>query len=431
MIQILGSLCVCLATLLPVIAHATPKNVFGLDAPNTARAMTVTASAPPTAAAATNPALLIQMAPDSIELTTDFMVADDKIKINGKNAGLDSYLAWQVALAAAIPLGSLRDRLFAGVNMHLPNDGLYHTHTPTIGEPVVFDFGTESRHLSLDAALGIRIWERIAVGIGFHLVPTTQGQANISFANQKESSSTDVKVQSQFAPIVGLYAEPVSGLHLGLSYHGAIRFEMEILADIFINDSIGSIHTKIKSASFTEPHALAFGVRYDFSELVSEKLARVAANLDFEWMHYDKPITTSSQIWLYDDGGSAVNSPENNHAKFQEGFSLRTAIDWMPLDELTVSLGYAFWKTPIPAQRGAFNVLDSNRHNLAFGAVYWLPDALMGSFDMGFATAMKFDFLQKRQMEKFEYLPGNPGFPYIELSGMNFVCHFSLMMRFQ
>ena len=376
--------------LLPQLADATPKNAYGLDAPSTARAMAVTASALPTSAAATNPALLIHTAPDSIEFAADFMLADDQIKINGQNAELSRYLAWQIAVAAALPLGSLRDRLFVGVNLHIPNEGLYHTHTPTIEEPVVFEFGTESRHLNLDAALAFRIWERISVGAGFHLVPSTQGGANVSFANQKESSSTDVKVDRQFAPIVGLYAEPVTGLHLGLSYHGAIRFEMEILADIYINESIGSIHTQINSASFTEPHALALGIRYDFSEIASHQLARFAANLDFEWMHYDKPVATSSQVWLYDDGGTAVNEPEHNYAEFEEGFSVRTALDWKPLDELSVSMGYGFWKTPLPAQRGAFNVLDSNRHHFAFGAIYWIPEDLMGSFDMGFATAMKY-----------------------------------------
>ena len=411
--------------------QASPQNAFGLDAPNTARAMTSASSAPAISAASTNPALLINLVPDSIEMMANLTVSSDNLKINGADAGLDTYVGYQLELAAPLPLGSLRDRLFVGASAHLPNGGLYHTHTPTIEEPIIYRYGTDARHFSVDAALAVRIWERIAIGAGFHLAPTTEGTANINFANHKESSSTDIKVATKFAPIIGIYAEPVQNLHLGLVYRGSSKFSMDIMADIFINDAIGYIHTRLKSYAFIDPHALSFGIRYDFSSIAPNPLARFAISTDFEWIHYDSPMATSSQIWLYDDGGEIINDPDTEYDSFDEGFSYRIALDWLPLDELTVSIGYGFWKTPVPAQRKVFNVLDSSFSEIAFGAGYWLPKNTLGSFDLGFATAAKVDIFQKREMEKYEYLPNNPGFPYITYQGNAFTWHFAIMMRFK
>ena len=424
------------AMALPAVVYSTdiqasPRDAFGLDAPNVARAMAVTAAAPPVSAASVNPALLINMSPDSIEMMANLVVSDDSLKINRADAGLDTYVGYQLELAAALPLGEWRDRLFVGATAHLPHAGLYQTHTPTIEEPIVYRDGTDARHFSVDAGLAVRIWHRIALGAGFHLTPTTEGNAHISFANHKESSSTNIKVKSRFAPIVGIYAEPIDHLHLGVVYRAATRFSMDIIADIFINDAIGYIHTQLKSYAFIEPHSLSFGARYDFSELAPDPLARFAVNLDVEWMHYDSPIATTSQVWLYDDGGEIINDPDEQYDSFEEAFSVRTALDWMPLDELTVSVGYGFWKTPIPVQRRSFNVLDASFHEIAFGASYWLPPNTLNSFDLGFSMAMKADVFQKREMEKYEYLPDNPGFPHITFEGNAYTCHFGVMMRFK
>lgn len=412
-------------------AEASPMDAFGLDAPCVSRAMAVTASAPPTSAASTNPALLSTMAPDSTEMLVDLIVSDDALKINKSDAHLDTYVGYELEFATTIPIADWRDRLFIGATVHLPNDNLYHTHTPSPDEPVVYRYASEARHFSVDAALAVRIYESLTIGAGIHLVPTTSGTANISFANQAETSSTDVRVNRKVAPIIGIYAQPIDGLSLGIAYRGAIRFAMDIRADIFISEAIGAIHTQLKSYSFAEPHTLSIGARYDFSELAPSEFARFAANFDFQWSHYSFPLATSSQVWLYDENGIPVNEPLRDFPKFNEAFAVRTALDWMPIDELTVSLGYAYSNTPIPSQRGIFNILDADLHTIAFGAVYWLPENTLGSLDLGLSTAAKFDILARRQMEKFTYLPENPGFPSIEINGSAYTWHFSIMFRFK
>ena len=99
-------------------ANASPVTAFGLDAESTSQAMAVTASAKPLSAAATNPARLI----DAIgcEASLGIVVSDDQLTINRSDANLDTYVGWQAGLASAIPLGQFRDRIYAGITLHLP-----------------------------------------------------------------------------------------------------------------------------------------------------------------------------------------------------------------------------------------------------------------------------------------------------------------------
>ena len=103
----------------------------------------------------------------------------------------------------------------------------------------------------------------------------------------------------------------------------------------------------------------------------------------------------------------------------------------MPLDELRVSLGYGFTKSPVPAQRYLFNVLDADRNQIAFGATGYLPTQWLGGFGLGMSLAAKLDFYTTRDMEKYDFMPQNPGFPSIRFEGYTFAFHAALLFRFE
>ena len=95
---------------------------------------------------------------------------------------------------------------------------------------------------------------------------------------------------------------------------------------------------------------------------------------------------------------------------------------------------HAFEKSPVPAQRAIFNILDSDRSQLTFGGTFWLPEAWLSwisPLEIGFSTACKFDFYTTREMEKYEFLPGNPGFPSIRFEGYTFAWHGDLVFKFK
>ena len=410
-------------------ANAAPRDAFGLDAQTGAQAMAVTASAPAVSAAASNPGRLIEAR--GIELSAGVVVADDQLKVSGQNADLSTYVGYQLGLAAALPLGPYRDRLFVGINAHVPHDGLFQVQNSAVHAPVILGTGADARRLTLDAALAVRIWERISIAAGVHLIPDVVAQVNIDFSGSNDASSSNVTVDYKFAPTLGIYANPIEGLHLGFAYHGATRLTLDVPAQIFINDAIGEINVRLRGYAYAEPHAFNLGIRYDFSHLTLNPLARLAIDADFEWRHYVHPIATSASVELYDDFGEILNETAQNYASFDESWAIRTALTWMPLDEISASIGYGFKKTPVPAQRNAFNVLDADKHTLGFGTTLWCPESWMGSFGLGLSTSAQLDFLIPREMEKYTFLAGNPGFPAIRFEGMTFAWHAAILLRFE
>ncbi len=410
-------------------AEAAPRDAFGLDAQSSSRAMAVTASAEPVAAASTNPARLVDAA--AIETSIGIVVADDQLKVNRSDADLDTYVGYEIGIAAVLPLGSIRDRLFIGANVHLPHGRLYDVQNSAVAEPVILSTGADARRLTLDAALAVRIWERICVGAGVHLIPDVTANVNIDFSGNSDLSSSHVSVNYRLLPVIGLYAEPVEGLHVGFSYHAAGRLSLDVPAKTYLSESIGNINARLKGYAYSEPHLFSFGARYDFSGLVEDHLAHFAADLDFEYRYYNRIIAASAEVTLVDDEGGVLNSSPVASLKFDDAWSLRAAVSWMPVDEVAVSFGYAFEKTAIPAQRKQFNVLDSDRNQIAFGVTGWLPEYMLGTFGLGLSTGMQFDFYAPREMEKYEYLPGNAGFPAIRFEGFAFAWHGAILMRFE
>lgn len=412
-----------------VRAQAAPRDAFGLDAESSAQAMAVAAGASPCSAASSNPAKLIDT--QNIEASVGITVADHDFKINRENAALDTYIGYQIGLAAQIPLGKFKDRLYVGTNIHLPNDGLYEVNNSMAQTPMIYGFGSDARRFSLDAALAVRIWERISAGIGFHLIPDVIADVNIDFTQSQDASSSDVKVDYKLSPIVGIYAEPITGLHLGLFYRAAARLSLNVPARVSVSNSIADINVSLLGYAYAEPHTIALGIRYDFSHLTTQNLKHFAAEIDFEYRHYSYPIAQSAKVTLYDNDGGILDESKTPYAEFDDAWAIRTALAWMPLDEITVFLGYAFQKSPIPAQRNVFNVLDSDFNRLAFGTALWLPAQWLGSFEIGFSTSAQFDFYAARDMEKYEFLHGNPGFPSIRFEGFRFSWHAAFLFRFE
>ena len=412
-------------------AVASPSASFGLDAMSTGRAMAVTAGADPLSAAATNPARLIALHPGAIEIGADILVSSDDLKINRADAGLDTYLGMQFGVAASLPLGKFRDRLFIGASAHLPGDNLYTLYNSGASDPVVLSNGPDARRFSLDLALPVRIWERIAIGLGAYVLPDVGASVNLDFDGQNEHSYTSIEVDYRLAPVVGVYAEVIPGLHLGFGYRAAQKLSLDVPANIFISDAIGTIHTKVDGNAYAEPHRISFGIAYDFSSLTEQHLLHFAANLDVEYDHYTDPIQTSARVWLYDDAGQVLEKPLESGTDYRDAYSIRTALDWMPLDELRVSVGYGFTKSPVPAQRYLFNVLDADRNQIAFGATGYLPAQWLDGFGLGISLAAKLDFYTTRDMEKYDFLPQNPGFPSIRFEGSTFAFHAALLFRFE
>lgn len=388
--------------------------------------MAVTAGAAPVSAAGSNPARLIDT--KGIEVSAGLVVADDRLRINGEDAGLETYEGWRVGIAAALPIGKHLDRLFAGVSLHLPNDGLFDVENTAVDTPVVIRTGSQARRLSLDAAVAARVWERISVAAGLSLMPDVIADVNIDFTEDRAKSHSSVRVDYKLAPIVGIYAEPIEGLHLGVTWRGAAQLSLDVPAAIRVSESVGNIRARLKGYAYSEPHDIRLGIRYDFSRFVMDDLCRFEVELDAAYRHYTSPIATHAEVSLYDEEGNEMGATVRTPQAFKDAWEIRTVLIWRPMDGIDVSAAYAFEKTPIPAQSGVFNVLDGDRHVVAFGGSFWFSPEYAP--EMGFSVAAQFGIYMPRTMEKDIFAPENAGFPNISFRGFDMAFHIAYMIRF-
>lgn len=402
---------------------------FGLDAGSDSRAMAVTAGGDARSAAATNPARLMDA--QGIEMSFGVVVSGDRLQVQREKTHTGTYVGYQIGSAIQLPLGPWRDRVALGFNIHVPHKGLYEVSNASLDDIVILRRGTDARRFTLDAGLSVRIWERIAIGASLHIIPEVTADVNIDFTNDVTNSHSNVLVDYKFSPTIGIYAEAISGLHLGFSYHAAERLKLEVPAKVYISEQIGQIPVKLEGYAYTEPHTFAFGARYDFSHLSDSHLLSFALNADFEWHHYNYPLSVSAEVKLFNDAGEVLDASAQKKVSFEEAYRIRAALDWMPMDELRFSVGYAFEKTAIPAQRNVFNILDADRQVITFGGVLWSPDHLFSGFKIGFATSARFGLYDSRDMEKYIYDLSNPGFPSIRFDGWDYSWHGDILFQFK
>ena len=416
-------------SLLPVVAKSGPLDAFGVSASAAARAGSGAADASPADAALLNPARIAST--QTVELSAGIVVSEDGFKINGKDASLDRYVGFNLGVAARVPLGSLNDRLFVGLVAHFPTEGLYDVSNALPDEPRILFRDANDRHFELASAAAVRLWRTLAVGTGFTLMHDVQGNVSIDFRADNNAHTTDVRVNYNFAPVLGITASPIEGLEVGFVWRGSHRTSLNIPVDVIVSEQIGAIHTSVKGVAFGEPDRFSLGASYDFSSLTDNALSRFKGRIEFGYDHYRDDVASISSVTLFDDAGGVLDTSDERPFKFDDAWYIAASLDWMPFDALTVTAGYAWHTTPVPAQRGILNILDASHHTVSFGLAGWLPETWLSSpRQIGFSTAATFNIFQKREMEKHEILVGHYGYPGITFEGFDCSWHFTLHLNF-
>ncbi len=409
-------------------AEAAPTDAFGASSATVGRAGGVVADVSPADAVLLNPARLSFA--QNVDAVLDLTVSDDQFKIDDQDAGLDTFVGLRVAVAGRIPLGSLSDRLFLGLTAMFPTSGLYVIENPVPSSPRVIQRDATVRHVEVAAAAAIRLWRTLAVGAGMTLGPHATGLVNIDFAHEN-ANQTLINIDYNVAPIVSLAMDPVPDLSLGFTWRGANRTHYAVPANVLVSDQIGGIHARLSGVNFGDPDRFTIGAAYDFSDLAPTPLARFKARLELGLEHYRKDISSVSNVELLDVNDQVLTQSERLPFDFHDTWHLATSLDWMPLDTLTVMLGYAWQTTPVPAQRGLLNLLDASHSTVSAGITAWLPEQWLSSpRQVGFSTAAMVGIYQRREMEKYDVLPGYTGYPNITFDGFDFSWHLSVYLNF-
>ena len=400
--------------LAPAGARAHPFDTYGFTSRAIAMGGAATAAATDLDATYYNPAAVARTR--GLVAGAGLLVADDFLTVDGDDAGLDTQVLLEIGVAASLPLGEvMRDRLFLSLVIALPHSGLYDVVQPddaAVGFPF---WDARNRRVVLSGVLAARITDWLLVGLGTTMLPDVTGAVQVDLAGSSGRNATQVAVDYNFAAVAGVLAQPLPWLAFGVTYRQAQATRIDLPVDVDVIADFPPVSARVVSPAYALPHELAFGVEV-------RPLETLTIAVDLTWYHYSQVRYSSPDVTVFDTGGEIVQESRAARSAFHDVFAPRLGVEWRALPWLLVRGGYAWIGSPVPAQTGVTNLLDADRNVLSLGLGFDLPGEWFGGAIRRMAIDVhgQLSLLRNRAVAKEEFLPDNPGFPRISLSGGTF-----------
>jgi long-subunit fatty acid transport protein len=370
------ALVIVVAVARPVAAN--PADAFGFGARGQAMAGAQVAGANDTSAAYYNPALLAS-SPD-IRIDLGYQAAVPQLTVDGNDAHVDNSRG--MAIGLAVPGNLLGARLAVGAGVFLPDQHITRTRTLASSQPRFALYDNRPQRLFLAANLAVRLPRGISLGAGIAYMSSTQGtvglQGTVGFPDPAVSQlalSMDVDLKTIRYPQAGVAWEVMPWLTLGASYRGGFRLDIDQAFDI--RGNIGTpgfeplvadayLRLRSRAQDLFQPAQATIGAAAQLTPALS-----LAFDLAWHrWSVFENPaakIDIDLDVGQFNDlvdipPQEALPAPHyHNIAVPRLGLELRHAqIRWRA--------GYSFEPSPAPAQSGATNFIDNDKHTVAIGA---------------------------------------------------------------
>ena len=349
----------------PAIALANPADMFGMgaDARGLGNAMTGRPSG--AMAAYYNPAFLGFLG--GAELSAGWLGADMSLKLSGDD--YDSQQTGGVELGAATPLGGKLRWFSLGLAAYLPLGAAARLYTQAPDTPQFVLYRALNR-FAVYPALAVKIGDYFALGLGCHILASASGWINfqIDLANQSAPGRDFLfDMKPAFAPTAGLafaYRDIISG---GISYRGEIDMPISFPANFDLG--IISLLVQGQGLQWYTPHELSVGASW-------RPIPPLSVQFDATWALWSGAPDQSTQVTIQ----PSVLLPEVKNPPVEPGFSdiiiPRLGIEYRPLPDLPLRVGYLYYPTPVPSQVYQTNLIDADRHIITMGAGYRFKDPL-------------------------------------------------------
>jgi long-chain fatty acid transport protein len=346
----------CAAVMVIAIARlssASEPEMFGMGARTPGMAGTGVADAEGYDATYTNPAGLV--GPTARRLTLGYVHAGYRLNLDGAHRPVDTTDGLVLGADIPIPFGGiLRDRVALGLGFYFPFGVINRARAPFPDEPRLALLDTRTQVVSVLVAAGVRVHERVDIGVGVLALAALVGTISIADLGGRITTVAEEQLTTSLSPIVGVRVRTLRWLTLGAVFRG----ESKSTYDIEITNSLGS------ALPLTLPTLRIAGVaQYDPMQAAVE-----AAFKPLRWLTIDAGVT-----WKH---WSAFGLPTENAtlgapAQPPPGF-VDTAVPRVAAEatrrwahwSLSGRAGYFFEPT---GARGPV-LLDADRHVLTFGA---------------------------------------------------------------
>jgi long-chain fatty acid transport protein len=289
-------------------------------------------------------------------------------------------------LGFCLPLkGKLRGKAAFGLGTYFLGDWYYiKARSPELNEPeFVID---QIRNRRQEVALGVayRPLKMFSFGLGAYIIPGGSGSSTMTLdvpilqgksGAYPPTFTVDWDITTKIAFLGGIHFQLNDRLAAGINFRDKIDMLFSIPVDMYLTN-LGLVileeqnaNTHIISHVSYTPRHVNLGVYYS-------PLPRLKLSGDlfwYEWSGYPNPAPTlkiSSKMKEGDLLAGILKTPDipaNPSPGFHDTFSPNLGAEYQLIPAVALRGGYSFVPTPVPAQTGASNFLDMDRHILTLG----------------------------------------------------------------
>lgn len=345
----------------------------------------------------------------------------------GEKAELDSTEGTVFGAVLPFPFGGfLKDRLALGLAAFVPRGVFLALDVPYPRVPQYVLLRNSGRQATQLPTLSIRVFDWLGVGGGAQLFSNTDGEINaIIDSNGDVQTYTGQEVFTSFAPTFGALVKggemwaPLDGFSLGLVF----REEFFTNYRIPINTYIGPapITLIFEATSIYTPRQWTAGLSWENEAL--GLVAEVDASYN-EWSGFPDPNLIVDVDFTVPVLDISFMSGEKIEPNFHDTVTVRTGVEKEVYSGeilgLMTQAGYFWDPSPVPAQTGVTNYLDSDRHVGSAGLAFeWFRIGdyeFAGPFTLQIFGQMH--YLVPRVFYKDTSVEAdNPGYPRIDVGG--------------
>lgn len=347
--------------LLATPAAASAPDLFGYGARGQALAGAIVSEPHDHAAVYYNPAALAFATRPGIAL--GYQLATFDLRIDDVAQATRDATATVIGFNLPLPLGgALSHRIALGGGFVIPTNSVLIADIPRPGDPTFALIANRAQTVTLQAAIGVRALDDLALGVGFIALSALDGAIDVA-PNPEGRIGSEARDQliAHYAPVVAIAARLPADLRLGAVWRGesAARFELPINADLGERFPLPIPTLQIEGVAQYDPAQLAaeLGWRHD--------TVRLAAGATWKWWSaFPAPIAYTAV---------PADFPAQPGPGYDDAIEVRAGVEWLPVIDaieewrFAARAGYQYAPSPAPEQRGLHALLDSDRHLFAVG----------------------------------------------------------------
>lgn len=327
-----------------------------------------------------NPATLTVRRRPHVGLGVHVIAPDLSIDAEPREPGLpapsDPQTNVGVHLGLLFPLGGLIDNRFAlGAGVYLPTIQVTRVESFDPVTPHFYRYGALPDKINVALGAAFELHRTVSIGLGYQYLGTLTGNAEVDLdllTQRFTRKDVDVDIQGRGGLTAGLLIRPNDAWRVGLSYRSDLAIDYALDVDINLV-GIGALVVDIAGTALYTPEQLTLGVAHVQGDWT--------LTADLIWSRWSLAPDPSPRFDVRLDGaevglGAIVADTDPIDLAAEDTLEPRLGLEWAALDSLDVRFGYGLRPTPLPAQTGFTNYVDSDAHVFGAGVGYSMPDPL-------------------------------------------------------